>query len=415
MQRRDLLIAAGGALGAGGLAGGQGWLDAAPVKTSRARSSAPAVIVVGAGAMGGWTALHLAEAGANVTLVDAYGAGNLRSASSGETRLLRADYVNPLYARMALASYAELLTRQAAWNENLLVPTGQLLLAGADKALEVDRLQATLAAVGVEGVERLSRDDLQRRWPQIAYAGIETALFTPGGPGATTVHARRTTLRAAKAFVEAGGRVVLGQAKAPSSGQSGISVPLSSGETLTGDVAVYACGAWMPRLFPDIIGPHVRVQRRDVFFFGTPAGDARFSHPQLPAWVFLGAGFYGFPDLDGSGFKVGPHPDLNPIDPDTDDRRPNAYVAERAERFLRERFPGLAGQPLVSSRVCQVGVTGSDDFIADRHPGMADVWLIGGDSGHAFKHGPAMGRDMARRILRGGGDPAYAEAFKLPA
>lgn len=171
----------------------------------------------------------------------------------------------------------------------------------------------------------------------------------------------------------------------------------------------------MGKLFPDIIGRHVRVERRDVFYFGTPPGDSRFSFPRFLAWDALGERFYGFPDFEGGGFKVAPFPDNNPLDPDSDDRRPNDYVVERARTFLRRRFPALGDQPLLNARVCQVAYTESGDFIIDRHPRADNVWLIGGDSGHAFKHGAAIGHDMARRILAGSGDPAYENAFRLPA
>ena len=50
------------------------------------------VAVVGAGAFGGWTALHLRRAGVQVTLIDAWGPGNARASSGGETRVIRAIY-----------------------------------------------------------------------------------------------------------------------------------------------------------------------------------------------------------------------------------------------------------------------------------------------------------------------------------
>lgn len=412
LRRRDFLRAAGTALGTIGLLASG--VKADPRQSALQSGGRLKVTVVGAGAMGGWTALWLAEGGAEVTLVDAYGAGNLRAASSDQSRMIRADYEDPFYARMALDAYARLAEREVEWGERLLVPTGQVLFAGADKLEEIEKLRRTLSTVDISNAERLSGEELRRRWPQIDFSGIETGLFTPGGPAASTILAERTTRRVADAFRAAGGRTVLGLAQRPMADGEAVTVPLSSGETLKGDVAVYACGAWMAKLFPDIIGRHVAVQRRDVFYFGTPAGDSRFTYPQLPAWSLIGGGFYGFPDFDGGGFKIAPYPDANAIDPDNDDRRPNDYVVERARAFLRQRFPALGDQPLVSARVCQVAYTKSEDFIVDRHPGLEKVWLIGGDSGHAFKHGPVIGRDMARRILTGSGDPAYSARFRLP-
>src|SRR6185295_16192233 len=50
------------------------------------------VIVIGAGAFGGWTAYYLTTLGAKVTLVDAYGPGNSRATSGDETRGIRTSY-----------------------------------------------------------------------------------------------------------------------------------------------------------------------------------------------------------------------------------------------------------------------------------------------------------------------------------
>jgi glycine/D-amino acid oxidase-like deaminating enzyme len=67
---------------------------------------------------------------------------------------------------------------------------------------------------------------------------------------------------------------------------------------------------------------------------------------------------------------------------------------------MTRRFPALAHAPLVESRVCEYENTSSGDFLIDRHPTLENVWLVGGGSGHGFKHGPAVG-DYVARALRG--------------
>src|SRR6187431_1933475 len=71
------------------------------------------VAVVGAGAFGGWTALHLRRAGAEVTLVDAWGPGNARASSGGETRVIRTIY-GPTRHNVEMAARA--LTMWTEWN-----------------------------------------------------------------------------------------------------------------------------------------------------------------------------------------------------------------------------------------------------------------------------------------------------------
>jgi glycine/D-amino acid oxidase-like deaminating enzyme len=74
------------------------------------------VAVVGAGAFGGWTALHLRRAGMDVTLVDAWGPGNARASSGGETRVIRTIY-GPTRRYVEMAARALVLWRaQARWS-----------------------------------------------------------------------------------------------------------------------------------------------------------------------------------------------------------------------------------------------------------------------------------------------------------
>jgi glycine/D-amino acid oxidase-like deaminating enzyme len=87
-----------------------------------------------------------------------------------------------------------------------------------------------------------------------------------------------------------------------------------------------------------------------------------------------------------------------PLDPDTADRRASAAGERRARDFLAARFPGLADAPLTESRVCQYENSADGHFVIDRHPGLENVWLVGGGSGHGFKHGPALGEHVAALV-----------------
>jgi sarcosine oxidase len=69
-------------------------------------SPGPRVLVVGAGAFGGWTALQLLRRGASVTLIDAWGPGHVRASSGGETRVIRATYgTHTIYTAMAARAF----------------------------------------------------------------------------------------------------------------------------------------------------------------------------------------------------------------------------------------------------------------------------------------------------------------------
>jgi glycine/D-amino acid oxidase-like deaminating enzyme len=168
---------------------------------------------------------------------------------------------------------------------------------------------------------------------------------------------------------------------------------------VAGDRFLFACGAWLPGLFPNLLRNRIRPTRQVVTYFGAPAGDTRFTAAQMPAWIDFPSGIYGTPDIDGRGVKVGIDEHGGPLDPDADDRLPDPSAVTRARAWLSHRLPALAGAPVVETRVCAYENTATGDFLIDRHPAHDNVWIVGGGSGHGFKHGPAVGELAARMVL----------------
>jgi sarcosine oxidase len=127
----------------------------------------------------------------------------------------------------------------------------------------------------------------------------------------------------------------------------------------------------------------------------------RFAAPQLPVWSDFNnrAIVYGIPDIEGQGFKLAFDDHGAVVDPDTHDRRVSDAGIARARAYLAQRFPALANAPLIHSRVCQYENSSSGDFLIDRLPGTERVWLVGGGSGHGFKHGPAVGKRVAAHVM----------------
>ena len=156
---------------------------------------------------------------------------------------------------------------------------------------------------------------------------------------------------------------------------------------------VMACGPWLDRVCPEAMAGRLFVTRQEVFYFAA----GRDASGALPVWADLP--FYGFPDLEGRGFKVANDTHGPRVDPDTQSRRASDEELGRAREFLADRFPAIAGAPLTESRVCQYENSSNGDFVVDRHPGLANVWVVGGGSGHGFKHGPALGAHVADLVL----------------
>lgn len=401
MHRRKLLQAVMAAPLVGPLAG----LTSATAAAETRRR----IVVVGAGAFGGWTALHLARAGADVTLVEAWDPGHPRSSSGGETRVIRHMYTNPLYARMAERSLALFRQAERDWNERLFHPTGVLFMGQAQASAYFEAGTAALREAGIE-FESLDRDQLARRWPQVESGGIEQACFEPQSG---YLLARRACDAVARGFERAGGKRITARAR-PGRFEAGrlAALQLDDGTRLAADDYVFACGPWLPSLFPELLGPLLTTSRQEVYYFGTPAGDRAHDESGLPVWADFGERiWYGIPGSERRGFKIADDTRGPPIDPERAQRTPSPDGIEAARDYLGRRFPALADAPLVDARVCQYTNTGNGDFIVDRHPEAANLWLVGGGSGHGFKHGPALGELVAESVLgEGPAEPAFALA-----
>jgi len=362
------------------------------------------VVVVGAGAFGGWTALHLRRRGARVTLVDAWGPGNSRASSGGETRVIRATYgPRGIYTHLTARALQLWKENERRWQRKLYHPIGVLWLVENDETYE----KAALPVLKEAGLafEELSGAQTARRYPQINCEQVRWAIFEQDAGYLT---ARRACAAVLEGFLAEGGeyRQLAVEAGPQPSGGELRGIKLSDGSTVAADAFVFACGPWLGQLFPDVIGDRVRATRQEVFFFGTPPGDVRFTEQALPVWADHGRGFiYGIPGNEWRGFKVADDTRGPPFDPTSGERVPTPEVLKAAREYLAFRFPGLKGAPLVEARVCQYENSPDEHFIIDRHPAAANVWLAGGGSGHGFKHGPAVGELVAKLVLTGEAAP----------
>ena len=365
----------------------------------------PTVVVVGAGCFGAWTAHHLVRSGCRVTLLDAYGAGNSRASSGGETRLIRMGYgAEELYTRWSRQSLGRWKSLFERTDPTLFRETGVLWMARDRDPLTTSTL-ATLARVGIAH-ERLSRSELESRWPQIDFGLVTWAIYEPGSG---VLLARRAVAALVRDTEREGLTYVPAAVRRPTGRGTLGGVTTQSGETIGADAYVFACGPWLPKLFPALLQDRIVSTRQEVLYFGPAAGDRRFAPPALPAWIDFGEEAYGVPDLDGRGFKIALDRHGPAFDPDMSDRIAGETVPAVRD-YLGRRFPDLCEAPLLASEVCQYENTSNGDFLIDRHPELENVWLVGGGSGHGFKHGPAVGEYVARLVTEGG---ASDERFTL--
>jgi monomeric sarcosine oxidase len=354
-------------------------------------------VVVGAGTFGAWTAWHLRRAGLSVALVDAYGPANSRASSGGESRLIRMGYgSDELYTRWSLKSLAAWKALSQRMSPPIFHPVGVLWMGRSEDAY----MESTLTALHREGIanESLEEQELSRRYPQIDLGPIAWGILEPESG---VLLARRAVQGVVREAV-ADGVGLLESAVAPPAGQRDLgSVSLSSGEQLSAGLYVFACGPWLGKLFPGLLGERIFPSRQEVFYFGPAPGDDRFRPPAMPAWLDLTEEMYGVPDLETRGFKVAVDRHGAAFDPDSGERVPSAEGLAASRSYVTRRFPALRGAPVLSAEVCQYENTSNGDFLVDRHPGLRNVWFVGGGSGHGFKHGPAMGEHVTALVTKG--------------
>jgi glycine/D-amino acid oxidase-like deaminating enzyme len=396
VSRRALLAATAGILAA-----------AMPKRAGGGPTGKATVVVVGAGAFGGWTALTLLRQGARVTLVDSWGPGNSRASSGGETRVIRAVYgKSRIYTAMAQRSFELWRENEARWKRRLYTRTGALwMVSGAGEYVRA--AMPHMRELGF-AFEEMTPADARRRYPQIDFAGIDWCFLEKE---AGYLLARRSCADVLEGFLTGGG-VYRQASAAPEKIAEGrlAAIALSDGTRLVADQFVFACGPWLPRIFPEVVGRKIEPTRQEVFYFGTPAGDVRFSEGQLPVWVEVPRFFYGIPGNEWRGFKIADDARGPAFDPTSGERVASAEGLRSAREYLARRFPALAKAPLLESRVCQYENSTDGDFLIDRHPEAANLWLVGGGSGHGFKHGPAVGELVAANVL---GDKPPEPAFSL--
>jgi sarcosine oxidase len=352
------------------------------------------VAVVGAGVFGAWIAYQLRRAGKRVILIDAYGPANHRASSGDESRIIRMGYgADEIYTRSAMQSLQLWKEFSAETNETLFHKTGVLWLAHADDPYPIATTE-TLQKLAIP-FEKLRVNEIARRYPQFNLEGIAWGMIEPDSG---VLWARRAVNAVVGRAIDEGVEYLQEQVEAPGGKGRLDSITTSNQRRVSAGEFVFACGPWLPKIFPDVLSGRINPSRQEVFYFAAPAGDKRFAPPSMPTWIDFKEEVYGLPDLDGHGIKIAIDRHGPPFDPDEGDRVVTEAGLKETRERLRQRLPALREAPLVDARVCQYENTSNGDFLIDRHPEFENVWVVGGGSGHGFKHGPAVGEYVAARI-----------------
>jgi len=367
--------------------------------------------IIGAGVFGAWTAHYLQRSGARVALLDAYGPANSRASSSGETRVIRAGYgPDELYTRWAVRSlplWREFFDRAG------LRPfhrTGVLWLSN-DTDPYTKQLVDVLKRNEVH-FEKLSEADIRQRYPQLSFDDVTWGVLEPHSG---LLMARQAVQALVKEVVRGGGEYRIASVSPPQGNGVLPRIKITTGDSVAAGAFIFACGPWLPKLFPGLLTHRIFPTRQEVFFLGPPPGNSDFCSPQMPVWLHHGHPDipYALPDIECRGFKIAFDRHGPEFDPDTGSRAVHTAAVDHLRSFLKKHIPALQDAPVVETRVCQYENTSNGDFLIDRHPDFDNVWIVGGGSGHGFKHGPAVADYVSARILRNApAEPRFSLATK---
>ncbi|HEX6890032.1 MAG TPA: FAD-dependent oxidoreductase [Chryseolinea sp.] len=350
------------------------------------------IVVVGAGAFGGWSALYLLRKGFKVTLIDAWGPAHSRSSSGDETRVIRSTYgANQVYFDMNVRALELWKENEKTFGRKIFFNAGVIWFCYENQTPLVDD-SVPFAKSHSMDYEYLHPAEIRKRYPLINVADLHHAYLDPYGG---YLKARESVHSVHEAFIKEGGKYF--QCKVSVNAELDTKgILLSTGTNLQADAFVFACGSWLGSLFPDVLQEIITCTKQEVYYFGPPAEESQ-NFENLPVWVDVDGKdfYYGIPGNAYRGFKIGVDIRGETFDPTSGDHTLTPSALENARKFIAHRFPKLKGAPLVEHRICPYENSPDGNFVFDKHPGYNNVFLLGGGSGHGFKHGPALGELVA--------------------
>ncbi|MEO1980777.1 MAG: N-methyl-L-tryptophan oxidase [Fuerstiella sp.] len=353
------------------------------------------VIVLGTGGVGSAAMLACAKRGASVLGLDRFPPGHDRGSSHGESRMIRrsyfehADYV-PL-VNQAFDLWDELGQRR---NEQFFHRAGLLYFGPPDGVVVPGVLKSAQDYQLV--VEQLSAAESRSRFPGFVVPSDATVLFEED---AGYLAVERCVCAQIEEAVQLGADHRHGETVLRWSAEQDSVVVETDRNKYTAARLVIAAGAWADGLLQKLRIP-LRVVRKHVHWYANEEQAYRESNG-CPCFFYEtnGGCFYGFPDSEECGVKVGEHSGGTEVtDPLVDSREEEAGDTQRIQQFLRTCLPGVSANR-IRHDVCFYTMTPDEHFIVDQHPEYGSVCFAAGLSGHGFKFTPVLGQVLAELTL----------------
>ena len=356
------------------------------------------VVIIGGGSMGIATAYYLAKAEQKVLVVDQFTVPNIYGSHHGETRILRLGYGNggtyvPL-VKESLALWKELEeeTGRTLYNQTGAISVGY---SGSDFVKET--IDSSIK-YNLE-YEKLDAKSLMERWPGITVPDDYVACYDPNSG---FLYSEECILAYKEECEKLGVTILENQPVLDLQITDKEVTVLSADTTFVARKAVVTAGAWIPKLLPDL-ELDIKPLRKTFGWFET--SEENLYGSQFPCYVFYThdvGHYYGFPDFNGKGLKIGRMDLGEVVDPDELNRDFDSTPKEEADlRSFLSRYMPQANGHLNAGKVCLFSMTPDEDFIIDFHPQHENVLIAGGFSGHGFKFASAIGKTLCELAVQG--------------
>lgn len=352
------------------------------------------IVVIGAGAWGGWTAFNLQKAGCEVTLIDQHGSGNALSGSGDLTRIIRMAYGGDKnYSALTARSFELWRKYSMEFGTQMIYDKKALWIFRGINPAYAEESVPLMSEMGFK-LEELPVDVLKSQYPQINFTDITSAYLEHDS---AYLLASESCQQVFRQFQLLGGAFV--QEKVTElvrEGSQVSAVRLATGELIIADSFVLACGPWLKQLVPEV-SSLIRVSRQEVYYFDVPE-----TYHDLPIWVEFREGeemFYGIPDHFRHGFKFAYDERTWLLDPDSDHRHITEEILEKMKRVLLNRFPELEDPKVLRHHTCVYENSPDGDFIIDKVPEARNAIMMAGSSGHGYKMGPALGELITEHFM----------------
>ncbi|MBM7599250.1 N-methyl-L-tryptophan oxidase [Virgibacillus halotolerans] len=355
------------------------------------------VIVVGAGSIGMATGYYLGKKGVDTLLIDAFNPPHGKGSHHGETRLIRhAAGEGRQYVPLALRAQDLWYQLEKEIGKTLFYPTGTLMV-GEEGAPFINETIKSANEFSLP-LEKLTAKEIQKRWPRFSVPDYFTGYFEPSSGALLNeecIKAYRQLSESYPVTLQTNANVI------SINSFNDVAIVKTKNKTYYADKVIVSAGAWTGELLRSLDLP-LQTVRKTFGWFET--NDTSFQPPMLPCFYFNldDQKYYGFPDINKNGIKIGRNDSERDIDPHYMKQDFGKYTSDKDDlKYFVEKFIPKATKKFKCGKACMITNTPDKNFIIDIHPKLTNVIIAAGFSGHGFKYSSVIGEILSQLVIDG--------------